>query len=272
MSKGVCFPTCVSVNGVFGNFSPSADCKQTLRDGDICKIELGAHIDGFVAMLGETIVCGTANSDNEAAARVVQAASASSSRSSASLPQASFAARAVVAAHAALHVLRPGVKVRCRRRAVPARLIAATCPGAQNTQLTHVVHDVADTFGVKPVRRRFVVVGSHSVSLRKQIKKLVSYQVKRFVFFSLAALVPTSQTFVRAATCSTVDDRSSWPTQSPATICSIAGANAVACKSIVIDTRVCAASLSLIRAKRIASVRRRRRRDVLSQRCVQTCE
>jgi methionine aminopeptidase len=38
MSKGISFPTCVSVNNQFGNFSPSADSKAVLKEGDVCKM------------------------------------------------------------------------------------------------------------------------------------------------------------------------------------------------------------------------------------------
>jgi hypothetical protein len=53
--------------------------------------ELGAHIDGYVSMVGETIVVGAGVVVSDVAGRAIQAA--------------------IVAAHAALHMLRPGVTV-----------------------------------------------------------------------------------------------------------------------------------------------------------------
>jgi curved DNA binding protein len=56
IEKGVAFPTCVSVNSVVGHFSPMADDATTLKDGDVVKIDMGCHIDGFVATQAQTIV------------------------------------------------------------------------------------------------------------------------------------------------------------------------------------------------------------------------
>jgi len=54
--KGVCFPTCVSPNEVCGHFSPLASENETLKEGDVVKIDLGVHIDGFITMVGHTVV------------------------------------------------------------------------------------------------------------------------------------------------------------------------------------------------------------------------
>ena len=56
LERGVAFPTCVSVNHVFGHYSPMKDESTTLQDGDLAKIDLGCHIDGFVAQAAHTIV------------------------------------------------------------------------------------------------------------------------------------------------------------------------------------------------------------------------
>lgn len=46
-TKGVSFPTCVNVNNVISHFSPLASDPDTnsisLKDGDVVKIQLGAH-------------------------------------------------------------------------------------------------------------------------------------------------------------------------------------------------------------------------------------
>jgi methionine aminopeptidase len=49
LERGVAFPSCVSVNHIFGHYSPMKDESSTLAEGDIVKIDLGCHIDGFVA-------------------------------------------------------------------------------------------------------------------------------------------------------------------------------------------------------------------------------
>ncbi|KAK9830632.1 hypothetical protein WJX81_007059 [Elliptochloris bilobata] len=56
IEKGVAFPTCVSVNSVVGNFSPMADDGTELKDGDMVKIDLGCHIDGFIATAAHTVL------------------------------------------------------------------------------------------------------------------------------------------------------------------------------------------------------------------------
>lgn len=56
LERGIAFPTCISVNNVFGHFSPLADESQLLVEGDIAKIDLGCHLDGFVATVAHTII------------------------------------------------------------------------------------------------------------------------------------------------------------------------------------------------------------------------
>jgi len=60
IEKGVAFPTCVSPNSVVGHLSPLADDGQTpaLKAGDVVKVDLGAHIDGYIATQAATRVVG----------------------------------------------------------------------------------------------------------------------------------------------------------------------------------------------------------------------
>lgn len=63
--KGIAFPTCVSPNHVAGHMCPlTAEESQVLADGDVVKIDLGAHVDGFVAMAAHTIVVGAGTEGN----------------------------------------------------------------------------------------------------------------------------------------------------------------------------------------------------------------
>lgn len=48
MEKGIAFPTCISVNNVVGHYSPLKSEDAVLQKGDLAKIALGVHIDGFV--------------------------------------------------------------------------------------------------------------------------------------------------------------------------------------------------------------------------------
>jgi curved DNA binding protein len=56
LERGIAFPTCISVNHVMGHYSPMQDESSSLADGDLAKIDLGCHLDGFVAQAAHTIV------------------------------------------------------------------------------------------------------------------------------------------------------------------------------------------------------------------------
>eukprot|EP00429_Kryptoperidinium_foliaceum_P084260 CAMPEP_0176233106 /NCGR_PEP_ID=MMETSP0121_2-20121125/25650_1 /TAXON_ID=160619 /ORGANISM="Kryptoperidinium foliaceum, Strain CCMP 1326" /LENGTH=423 /DNA_ID=CAMNT_0017572483 /DNA_START=1 /DNA_END=1269 /DNA_ORIENTATION=+ len=58
IEKGIAFPTCVSVNEVLGHFSPMKGESVTLKAGDVAKIDLACHLDGYIAAAGHTIVIG----------------------------------------------------------------------------------------------------------------------------------------------------------------------------------------------------------------------
>ena len=58
MEKGVAFPTCLSVNNVVGHYSPLKSEDAQLKAGDLVKIDLGCHIDGFVGLVAHTVVVG----------------------------------------------------------------------------------------------------------------------------------------------------------------------------------------------------------------------
>eukprot|EP01026_Neomeris_dumetosa_P016981 TRINITY_DN1647_c0_g1_i3.p1 TRINITY_DN1647_c0_g1~~TRINITY_DN1647_c0_g1_i3.p1 ORF type:complete len:380 (-),score=62.29 TRINITY_DN1647_c0_g1_i3:286-1425(-) len=56
IEKGVAFPTCLCVNNVVGHFTPMESNTQVLEDGDLVKIDMGCHIDGFIASQATTLV------------------------------------------------------------------------------------------------------------------------------------------------------------------------------------------------------------------------
>ncbi|KAI4341858.1 hypothetical protein MLD38_026532 [Melastoma candidum] len=56
IERGVAFPTCVSVNNTVGHFSPLASDESVLRHADMVKIDVGCHIDGFIAIVAHTHV------------------------------------------------------------------------------------------------------------------------------------------------------------------------------------------------------------------------
>jgi len=56
MEKGIAFPTCISVNEIAGHYSPLRSEPAELEDGDLVKVDLGVHIDGFIALAAHTTV------------------------------------------------------------------------------------------------------------------------------------------------------------------------------------------------------------------------
>merc|ERR1711936_1269165 len=59
ITKGIAFPTCLSVNHAICHFSPLvSEADQTLEEGDMVKIDMGAHIDGYIAVVAHTVVVG----------------------------------------------------------------------------------------------------------------------------------------------------------------------------------------------------------------------
>lgn len=63
--KGIAFPTCVSINEQCGNNSVM-DNTLVLKKGDMVKIDLGVHIDGYVGQNCHTIVVGGEVTDKKA--------------------------------------------------------------------------------------------------------------------------------------------------------------------------------------------------------------
>eukprot|EP00002_Diphylleia_rotans_P026243 TRINITY_DN521_c0_g3_i1.p1 TRINITY_DN521_c0_g3~~TRINITY_DN521_c0_g3_i1.p1 ORF type:complete len:419 (+),score=109.63 TRINITY_DN521_c0_g3_i1:97-1353(+) len=56
LPKGVAFPTCISINNCLGHFSPLSNDATVVREGDLVKIDLGVHVDGYIAVVGHTAV------------------------------------------------------------------------------------------------------------------------------------------------------------------------------------------------------------------------
>merc|ERR1711881_172620 len=113
LKKGIGFPVCISVNNVVCHFSPLHSEEDTiLKDGDIVKIDLGIHIDGFIAGLAHTVVVG-ASKENKITGRK---------------------ADVLLAAYYAAEIAQRLVK-----------------PGSSNQDVTDAVNKVAEEFKCKPV-------------------------------------------------------------------------------------------------------------------------
>lgn len=113
MRRGIAFPTCISINNCIGHYSPiKSDPIITLNDGDLVKIDLGAHIDGFIAVVGHSLVVG-ASKEN---------------------PVTGPKADVIHAAHQAA--------------SVALRLVV---PGGENEAVTEAIQKVAESYNCMPV-------------------------------------------------------------------------------------------------------------------------
>ncbi|KAI0983939.1 hypothetical protein GJ496_010890 [Pomphorhynchus laevis] len=59
LRKGLAYPTCISLNNYVAFFSPMlCDNDSFMNNGDVVKVELGCHIDGYPALVAHTFVIG----------------------------------------------------------------------------------------------------------------------------------------------------------------------------------------------------------------------
>jgi len=113
LKKGIAFPTCISVNNCICHFSPlTSEPDYVLKEGDVIKIDLGAHIDGFIAVVAHTMVVG-AKSGEKITGR-----------------KADVILAAHYASEAALRLVKPGV---------------------ESDKVTEAVGKIAESFKCKPI-------------------------------------------------------------------------------------------------------------------------
>ncbi|THG19737.1 ERBB-3 BINDING PROTEIN 1-like isoform X1 [Camellia sinensis] len=123
IERGVAFPTCVSVNNTLCHFSPLASDEAVLEEGDMVKIDMGCHIDGFIAVVAHT--------------HVLQGGPVTGS-------QADVIAAANTAAEVALRLVRPGRKNKDVTEAIQKVAAAYDCKiveGVLSHQLKQFVID-----------------------------------------------------------------------------------------------------------------------------------
>jgi len=53
------FPACICINEVAAHYSPTHDDPLVLRRGQVVKLDIGAHVDGYVADTAKTVEIGT---------------------------------------------------------------------------------------------------------------------------------------------------------------------------------------------------------------------
>ena len=53
---GIAFPTCISPNHCVGHYSPLvSEDDVEIKEGDIVKIDMGVHVDGYIAVVAHTL-------------------------------------------------------------------------------------------------------------------------------------------------------------------------------------------------------------------------
>lgn len=145
IEKGVAFPTCVSVNECVCHNSPlESDMPgEVLSEGDMVKLDIGCYVDGYIAVVAHTLICGQQPTVDQPI----------------SGPQADVLHAAHVACEVAQKLLRPG---------------------NTNSQVTKAINEVASDFGVKACTgvlshrmKRFVIDGNKVIILREETDQKV---------------------------------------------------------------------------------------------------
>jgi len=141
VDRGVAFPVCVSVNEIVCNHSPlSSQELPLLASGDIVKIDLGCHIDGYISVAAQTIIVPPEDPTS----------------SSLPTPSPEISNVAVAAYNAML---------------VAAHSIIA---GNSNADVTKSIMRISEHYGVNPISsvrmhqmKRFVIDGVKEVALKE---------------------------------------------------------------------------------------------------------
>ncbi|KAG5885787.1 hypothetical protein JTB14_031221 [Gonioctena quinquepunctata] len=165
LKKGIAFPTSVSVNNCICHFSPvPSESDYILKDEDVVKVDLGAHIDGFIAVVAYSIVIG-ASKEKKVTGRK---------------------ADAILAAHfasqAALRLLKPG---------------------NETYAITDAVQKVAESFKCKPVEgmlshqlKQFKIDGEKTIIQNPndaQKKEHEKFELDKHEVYAMDVLVSTGE-------------------------------------------------------------------------------
>ncbi|XP_018321557.1 proliferation-associated protein 2G4 [Agrilus planipennis] len=163
LKKGIAFPTCVSVNNCVCHFSPvPSEPDYILKDEDIAKVDLGAHIDGFIAVVAHTIVIG-ASPEKKVTGR-----------------KADVILAAHYASQAALRLLKPGI---------------------ETYAVTDAVQKVAESYKCKPVEgmlshqlKQFKIDGEKTIIQNPneaQRKEHEKFEFDKYEVYAMDVLIST---------------------------------------------------------------------------------
>jgi curved DNA binding protein len=142
-SKGIAFPTCISVNNCASHFAPlPGDPSYSIKTGDAVKIDLGVHFDGYISQCAHTIIVAQNLDEGPLTGRVADAICA-----------AYFAAE-------------------CAHRLLK--------PGSTNIEISNAIRKVADIFHVNPLEgvlsheiKRYLIDGNNVILQRIEVDQNV---------------------------------------------------------------------------------------------------
>ncbi len=60
---GIAFPINLSINDIAAHYTPDIDDTLTLKDGDLVKVDIGVHVDGYIADAATTVSIGGQDND-----------------------------------------------------------------------------------------------------------------------------------------------------------------------------------------------------------------
>jgi len=159
VDKGIAYPTCVTVNNALSGFSPSENDGTLLREGDMAKIELAAHIDGYAAATTHTIIVGGAPATDR---------------------RADVIAAAQNALEASLRLLRPGMS---------SNEIPAMVKTVAESYGVSAVEGVTRCCTLK----RFVIEGKKEVAIRPKVdEKVETFEIEEGEVYSMEMAFSTS--------------------------------------------------------------------------------
>jgi len=162
LEKGVAFPTSISIDNCAGHFSPLADDQTILKEGDLIKIDLGVHIDGFISVVAHTLIV-TANP---------------------TVPTSGRKADCIAAAHYAAE---------CAHRLLK--------PGKKNTDVTDVINKVAEQFKCQALEgvlshqmKRFVIDGNKTIISKSSLEhKVDEFEFEENQVYSVDIVMSTGE-------------------------------------------------------------------------------
>lgn len=139
IDKGIAFPICVSVNDCICHMSPlTSEEPILLKAGDLVKIDMGVHLDGYITVTANTVIVG--HDPNT--------------------PTTGPLADVFTAAWACAEVA--------------ARMIT---PGAANTDVTAAMKRICEAYDVRPLSgsvmhqvKRYVIDGNKNIGMHDNVK------------------------------------------------------------------------------------------------------